>query len=176
MKKLLVAAALALALLAIDRATIQASDKPCGAWFGLDLKFGTGPNLFNGGPNGSCGTGRCGPRHCIPPPGWSPYYAQPQMYGGYYEMNPYNTLPRNYGPWLGYHFPGNNGVLHPGDTWMQPMPVMPPQMPAQTFQPSMVPTPALPPPANLPPQAKPLPSGIPAPNLVPTPAGSIPGK
>ena len=176
MKKMLVAATLAIALVASSRAATRAGDYNYGLGLGLNLNYAAALQMFNKDPNKcdkapgdwGCQNGRCGPGGCLPPPNWSPCYPQPQMYGGYYAMNPCHAQNNNYGTGLGYHFPGNSGVLHPGYNGMAQMPMqMPTQMPTQTLPPPIANT------QPLPLQAKPLPAGVPAPSRTTTAAVTV---
>ena len=128
MKKMFVAATLAIALVASSRAATRASDYKFSIGLGLDFTFSTGSGPSDQCAGGQCGPGKCGPGHCLPPPNWSPCYAPPRMYGGYKAMNPYQSLDGCYGAGSGGRFPGYAGVLHPGIgvNWMQPMPAQTP--------------------------------------------------
>ncbi|MFO0877031.1 MAG: hypothetical protein U0840_06625 [Gemmataceae bacterium] len=114
MKQALLAAALALGLLSfLPESALANGSKGFGIGIGLSFDFGSWSKC---GPQGNCGY----PGGCLPPPGWSPYYAPPMMWGGMYGYNPYGAYPPVSGfPFVGGHggyggYGGAEAGVHPG--------------------------------------------------------------
>lgn len=99
MKNALLAVALALGLTTLVHSEARANG---GAGFGIGISFDFSHWKRPCGPYGP-GGGHCSHGGCLPPIGWSPYYAPPMMWGGLAGYYPYGFYPPVYGyPYGGY--------------------------------------------------------------------------
>ena len=106
------------------------------SYFASCFGLGSGPGPGGcGSPNGGCGRGRV----CLPPPGWSPEYPKPMMYGGMSASPPcqggYSAPYGGYGyaPYGGYGYapsPMVYGWKPPAATAASKISTVPPPEPA----------------------------------------------